>query len=200
MHAPRSLLALALPGVLALAGCLRGDPLEWKVRAPNPRALFSWRMTVDSAMGVENCRRLNEALQEIRLNVAAGRAVDRWLGQAVRPSMDDIEEAMCRRVHDQSLRTVLQLGCELRVIRLKEELAALENAVKVNAELITKPGDVDSRHFLEGFRERQGARAAKCRADLANAERELAPLLRAGGRRLLEPSTDQMGEVVAKPR
>ena len=70
----------------------------------------------------------------------------------------------------------MKIGYELRVRRLKEELAGLEDAMNKNAQLVTRPGDYESKHHLEGLRDRQAARVQKYRDDLAAAERELVSL------------------------
>jgi hypothetical protein len=98
---------------------------------------------------------------------------------------------------------VVQLGYEFRVERLKMELAGLEDAMKQNAQLVTKPGDLESRHHLDALRERQNVRVEKYRTDLAAAEAEVATLLKTTGRRMFEPATDkpdQMPERVAAPK
>src|SRR5687768_5152942 len=68
------------------------------------------------------------------------------------------------------------------------ELAGLEDAMNKNAQLVTRPGDLDSKHHLEGLRDRQGVRVEKYHADIAAAESYLAPLIQKSGRRLLETS------------
>jgi hypothetical protein len=87
---------------------------------------------------------------------------------------------------------VVQLGYELRVRRLTQELAGLEDAMSKNAQLVTRPGDVDSKQHLEGLRDRQATRREQYREDIAAAEKELAPLLAKTGRRLVDVSTDTL--------
>ena len=191
-------LAATWSAVISFAGCLRGDPLQWKVSARDPAALASWRTKVDGAMGAAHRRRLDQAVQEIRMNVAGQRELNRWANDpASEGGQRPIDVALCGRIDGRPVAEVLQLGYELRVARLQEELAGLENAVKQNARLVTRPGDVDSRHYLEGLQQRQSARVEKYRVELAAAEAELGPLLKAsGGRRLVRPpSGDAMGEM-----
>lgn len=190
MRSPAPSLVVALLA-LAAAGCQRGDPLNWVVRAKDSRALASWRAQVDGDLGAENRRRLDQALQEIRNKITADREIRRWMG---RPAEDGGKEAVdavvCQRVHGLPLREVFQLGYELKVARLRQELAALENAVKLNTGLVTAPDDVESRHYLEGLHGRQMARLETYRAELATAEADLAPLLRANGRRMVDVAVD----------
>jgi hypothetical protein len=196
-------LARRLPvvaGLLLLAGCAAGDPLERVVSVPTAGRFATWRAHVASDTGADMRRRVEEALQEIRLKVSGDRELKRVLGETVTPGTDAIDEEVRQRVDGRRLREVLQLGYELRVRRLKEELVGLEDAMTQNAKLVTKPGDVESRHHLEGLQERQRARVEKYRADIALAERELAPLEAKTGRRLMPPPTEPVEPVrVKKP-
>src|SRR5688572_23469259 len=113
-----------------LAGCLRGDPLGWTVSAKDSRALALWRAKVHSGIGAENNRRLDEALQELRANIAGQRELNRWSGENTgEGGKEVIDAAVCARINGRPLREVLQLGYEFRVLRLKQEFAGLENAV-----------------------------------------------------------------------
>ncbi|MBL9203045.1 MAG: hypothetical protein JNL39_21230 [Opitutaceae bacterium] len=168
-----------------LAGC--GGPLDQKVSAKSPAALASWRANIAGSSSAEHRRRVEDALQEIRMAVAAERERKRLLGQPIAPGAEAVDIALAERVHGRRVGEMLQLVSELRVRRLATELAGLEDAMNKNAQLITRPGDLASRHHLDGLRDRQKARVDKYREELAAAEKELAPLLAASGRRLLGP-------------
>ena len=73
--------------------------------------------------------------------------------------------------------------------RLKDELAGLEKAMNRNAQLVTRPDAIESRHHLEGLHDRQLVRVEQYRRELAATERVLAPLMARSGRTLLEPAT-----------
>jgi hypothetical protein len=183
---PRILCVLALALAVLAAGC--GGPLDQKVSARNPAALASWRAQIAGGSSAAHRQRVEAALQEIRMRVAAERERQRLLGQPIAPGAEAIDLALAERVHGRRVGELLQLGAELRVRRLAAELAGLEEAMAKNAQLVTRPGDLASRHHLDGLRDRQKARVEKYREDLAAAERELAPLLQqAGGRPLLGP-------------
>src|SRR4051794_33880710 len=188
-------------GVLALvvSSCQRGDPLARPVSAKTPAELLAWRAQVESDTTIENRRRVEEAFQEIRLKVSGERELKRQLGETLTPGRQEIDETVCARVNGRPLGQVLQLGYELRVRRLKEELAGLEDAMSKNAQLLTRPGDVASRQHLDTLRERQMVRVEKYRQDLAAAERELEPLLKTSGRRLIEVPTDNPGSDTRAP-
>src|SRR5205814_7065721 len=115
----------------------------------------AWQAHNASDGSRETRRRVEEALQEIRLNITGERELKRLLQEPVTTGREGVDEAVRQRVNDQSLRDVLQLGYGMRVRRLKEELAGLEDALSKNAGLVTRPGDLESKHHLEGLRERQ---------------------------------------------
>ena len=185
---PRSFSLAGLWLVLCLAGCDSRDPLERVMSVPTVNRLAAWRSHVASDYNVETVKRIEEALQEIRLAITGEQELKRQMGEKVTGGSDAISEAVRQRVDGRTLREVLQLGFELRVRRLKEELAGLEDAMSKNAQLVTRPGDLESKHHLEGLRDRQTVRVENYRADIAAAERQLAPLIEKTGRRLLDVS------------
>ncbi|MBL9210895.1 MAG: hypothetical protein JNL92_10540 [Opitutaceae bacterium] len=186
-HVKRAAAPRVLAGfvaLLVLSACQR-DPLDRKVSAATPTAFSVWRSSVDSDSGLEVRRRVADALLEIRFKIAGDRELQRLTDAETRAAIS-IDDAVRAKVDGRVLREVVQWGYELRVDRLTSELAGLEEAMRKNANLITRPGDIESRHHLDGLRDRQAARVAQYRADLAAAERELAPLLATTGRRFLE--------------
>lgn len=174
MHSSRLLFAIAI--LLALSGCGPSDPLDHTVSASSPARFAAWRAHVMSDGGVETRKHVDEALQEIRMSITGERELKRQRGERVASGSEEIDEAVRQRVDGRTLRQVVQLGYELRVRRLKEELAGLENAMSKNAQLVTRPGDLESKQHLEGLRDRQLVRVEKYREDLAAAERELMQL------------------------
>ena len=185
MKRPAALRWLAGGAALLMLSACQRDPLDRKVSAGTPTAFSVWRSSVDSDSGLEVRRRVADALLEIRLKIAGDRELQRLTDAETRVA-GSIDDAVRAKVDGRVLREVVQLGYELRVARLTSELAGLEEAMRKNANLITRPGDVESRQHLDGLRDRQAARVAQYRSDLAAAERELAPLLAASGRRLLD--------------
>ena len=174
----------------AAAGCGPSDPLERPVSAPNLSRYAAWRAHLASDSGPELRTRVEEALQEIRLGIMGERELRRQLEERPKADAESLDEAVRVRIDRRPLREVLQLGYELRVRRLTEELVGLEDAMSRNARLVTKPGDLESRHHLDGLRDRQLARVAKYREDIAAAEKQLAPLVTRTGRRLLPPRAE----------
>lgn len=182
-----SLRCLAGAALLLVFGACQRDPLERKVSAGTPTAFSVWRSGIDSDSGPDLRRRVQEALTEIRLKVSGDREIERLKGdQAARPA-SSLDDELRARVDGRLLREVVQLGYELRQRRLEAELAGLEEAMRKNANLITRPGDVESRQHLDGLRDRQQARVDQYRLELVATARELAPLVARSGRRLLPP-------------
>ena len=193
MRAARALVIVAL--LLAVPGCMPRDPLERVISVPTASRLATWRSHVASDYNVDTLRRVEEALQEIRLHVTGERELKRQMGERVTGGSETIDEGVRQRVDGRPLREVLQYGYELRARRLTQELAGLEDAMNKNSQLVTKPGDLESKHHLEGLRDRQHVRVEKYRAELATTEKEIAPLLAKTGRRLIGPvegAPDQM--------
>ena len=178
-------MALAAGALLAPAGCGSRDPLERTVAVPTATRFAAWRSHVESDSGPELRRQVEDALQEIRLRVAGEREVKRVMGEAIEVGSASIDEGLRARIDGQPLREIFQLAYELRVRRLAEELAGLEDAMSKNAQLTTRAGDYESKQHLETLRDRQMGRVAKYREDLAAAEKQLAPLLAKTGHRLL---------------
>jgi hypothetical protein len=180
---------ILFPLAIALAGCGGGDPLNATVAARTPNALASWRARVASDSSAAHRQRVEDGLSEIRMAVAAERDRKRILGERIVPGPEAIDTGLCERVNGLRVGEMLQLAAELRVRRLAAELAALEDAMGKNAQLLTRPGDLESRHHLDGLRERQQVRVEKYREDLAKARSELEPLMGRSGRSLLPPET-----------
>ena len=188
----------ALACLLVLAACAARDPLERVISAPTTGRLAAWRSHAASEYNVDTLRRIEEALQEIRLSLAGERELKRQLGEKLEGGVGSLDESVRQRVDGRRLREVIQLGYELRVRRLQEELVGLENAMAKNSQLVTRPGDLESKHHLEGLQDRQRVRVEKYRADLAAAEKELAPLLAKSGRPMLEPRVETPDELRKK--
>ena len=128
MRAARALVIVAL--LLAVPGCMPRDPLERVVSVPTASRLATWRSHVASDYNVDTLRRVEEALQEIRLHVTGERELKRQMGERVTGGSETIDERVRQRVDGRPLREVLQYGYELRARRLTEELAGLEDVAQ----------------------------------------------------------------------
>ncbi len=162
--------------VILTVGCGPSDPLDKVVSVPTLSRFASWRAGVASDAGPSTRVRVDDALQEMRANFAAERELKRRLDERIVSGTEVLDEAVRNRVHGQRLRDVLRIGYELRIRRVREEMTGLEDAMGKNAGLVTRPGDYESKHHLEGLRDRQLIRLQKYRDELAAAERELESL------------------------
>lgn len=180
-------LLFCFTGLFVLAACQR-DPLDARISAASQSAYENWRGAMGGS-GADVRRQTEEALSEVRLKVAADLTRGKTGQGSVAPAV--IDEAFRKEINDRPLREVLQLGYELRVARLKKELAGLEDAMKENATLTTRPGDWESKQHLEALQGRQNARVQKYRDDIAAAERDLAPLQKASSKTLLPPAAKE---------
>ena len=71
----------ALACLLLLAACAARDPLERVISAPTTGRLAAWRSHAASDYNADTLRRIEEALQEIRLSVAGERELKRQIGE-----------------------------------------------------------------------------------------------------------------------
>jgi len=169
------LAAVAALAVAALgaSGCSRGDPWAEPVKASSAGAYTAWHSRLSESVPAETRKQVEQALQDIRFKIMGERAATGSAG---------IEGELRRRIDGQPLRHVVQLGVELRLERLRGEFNGLKQAMNANLRLVTRPGDLESRHHLEGVEARQKQRLDDLGAQIAQAERELAPLAAATGR------------------
>ena len=176
---PRAVLGIVAALALAALGgtaCSRGDPWVEPVKASSAAAYTAWHSRMSESVPADARKQVEQALQDIRFKIMGERAATGSAG---------IEGELRRRIDGQPLRHVVQLGVELRLERLRGEFNGLKQAMNANLRLVTRPGDVDSRHHLEGVEARQKQRLDDLGAQIAQAERELAPLVAATGRTLV---------------
>ncbi len=180
MSEAASRVALYASAALALlcTGCGPGDPHDRKVHAKGATAVNMWQSRLAGEFSVADRTRIEGALQEIRLRI---------MGDKEATGSAAIAEKLGTKIHGRTVREVIQLGCELRLLRLRGEGAELERAMEQNARLSTRPGDRASETHLVELYGRQNARLEKYRADILAAEQELAALVKVTGRLLFEP-------------
>jgi len=155
--------------------------MEMTVRTSPPTEYRVWQSRHARQFAPDQRRRLEDALQDIRLKI---------MGDREASGSEGIDAALRSRIDGWKLREVLQLGLEARIERSKAEADALDVVMRQNSMLQTRPGDNASEQHLVGVHQRQWTRLEELHADIATAERELAPLLKLSGRRRLEPPAD----------
>lgn len=177
---PRSVWRHGLVAALVFlcAGCGPRDPLDRKVHARGANAVNMWQSRLAGEFSAADRVRIEGALQEIRLRI---------MGDKEATGSAAIAEALGTKIHGRTVREVIQLGCELRLVRLRGEGAELERAMEQNSRLVTRPGDRASETHLVELYGRQSVRLEKYRTDILAAEKELAALVKVTGRLLHEP-------------
>ncbi len=182
----RTLVVTLLGFVLIFGGgCGASDLMDQTVSAKSPVAFNAWQSRFASRASSDERRQFETALQEIRYKIMADKEAT---------GSDPISDALRKKVHERSVREVLQLGGELRLLRLLKEHAALHAVMRQNAMLQTREGDKASEDYLVQFHQKQLARLEKLEAEIEAADRELAPLMDVTRRSLLpttEGETDQ---------
>src|SRR5688572_14418752 len=97
MRTARTLAVIAI--VIGGAGCGRQDPLERNVSVPTLNRFATWRSHVASDYNPDLARRIENALLEIRLNIAGDRELKRQLGEKVAGGSEAIDETVRQRVN-----------------------------------------------------------------------------------------------------
>jgi hypothetical protein len=154
--------------------------MDRTVTAKSPVAFNAFQSRLASRASPEERRQFETALQEIRYKIMADKEAT---------GSDPIGDALRTKVHGRSVREVLQLGVELRLLRLLKEHVALHTVMRQNAMLQTREGDKASEDYLVQFHQKQLARLEKLEAEIEAADRELAPLMDVTRRSLL-PKTE----------
>ncbi len=178
--------ALAVAVLVVTVGCGPSDPLAKTIRAKGAIAVNVWQAGLPGEFSVAERLRIEGALQEIRLKI---------MGDKEATGSEPITVALGEKIHGRTVREVIQLGCESRLLRLRGEGAGLERALEQNSRLVTRPDDKASENHLVELHGRQSARLEKYRADIIAAELELAALVKVTGRLLIEKPP----EVTDKP-
>ncbi len=180
---------LGLAWAFVISGCGPGDPLAARVEAENPEALASWRKRAELRAPGPAWPELAEMLRELRLASSVGRD---------EPAADG---AVCERIRGKTLRAVLILGHEARLVRLRKEGTELLEVAQANGLLVTKPDDAKSAAYLAEFRVRQAGRLKTLETQIAAAEariRQLGGKIPAASRGALDPTPPTLTRDQAK--
>lgn len=133
----------------AMAGCGPSDPLEKKVNSADNVSFAMWESKVEGDLTPDQAADLKQALQEGRFHIMAEGSVH---------GSDAIEEALMQAIDGKTLREVILQGLGWGLERSEAERARLEDSLKKNAQMTTRPGDTDSANYLADLHERQVAR------------------------------------------
>jgi hypothetical protein len=134
--------------LLLLAGC-GGNPLDHKVDSGDQVAFSMWESKVEANLTPEQVTDLKAALQEYKFHIMADGSAHG--GEA-------IEAALMESINGKTVREVILQGLGWGLDRAEAERALLEDSLKKNAQMTTKPGDTASSNYLSDLHGRQVAR------------------------------------------
>jgi hypothetical protein len=135
--------------LLLLAGCGSGDPLDHKVDSGNQMEFSMWEAKVEGNLTPEQVADLKASLQEYRFHIMA---------DGTAHGSEAIEAALMDSINGKTLRAVILQGLGWELDRSEAERATLEDSLKKNAQMYTRPGDTASANYLSDLHERQVAR------------------------------------------
>jgi hypothetical protein len=166
MPSRRCLLVIALCA-LVFAGCSSPPPLDRKVAAATGQEFSSWQMRNREDFPPDQWSEFEAALQEIKLHIIS-------LKEAT--GGDEVNDALRPKIHQHTVREVLQQGYEARLWRLNVERTELDKMLEQNATLRTRPGDTASASYLEHKHQQQTEQHDKVVAEIRATEQKLAAL------------------------
>ena len=142
---------------VALAGCGGGNPLDKKIDSGDQVSFSMWESKVESDLTPDQVADLKAALQEGRFHIMAKGDVH---------GSEAIESALMDSINGRQLREVILQGLGWQLDRSESERATLEDSLKKNALMTTRPGDVESKQYLEDLHDRQVTRLAAATEDV----------------------------------
>jgi hypothetical protein len=147
----RWLLAVSAALCFAVVGCGPSDPLEKKVAAGDNLSFTMWETKAEGDLSPEQAADMKQALQEYRFHIMAEGSVH---------GSDAIGEALMQMIDGKTLRQVILQGLGWGLERSEAERAQLEDSLKKNALMTTRPGDTASANYLADLHDRQVTRLA----------------------------------------
>jgi len=158
------LLVSALLGLL-VAGCGPNDPLEAKVDASDYTSFTMWRSRASGRLTPEQLGDFDHAVQAIKIRIMS-------VGQTT--GSEAIDGAMLNLVDGKTVREVLRTGLGWELQLAEAERATLEDSLRKNALMRTRPGDTASANYLSDLHDRQTARFEAATQEVARIRARLA--------------------------
>jgi hypothetical protein len=160
----RLIVACSLLG-LVLAGCGGANPLDKKINSADQVSFSMWESKIESDLTPEQVADLKAALQEGRFHIMVAGQVH---------GSEAIESALMDTINGRQLREVIIQGLGWQLDRADAERATLEDSLKKNALMTTKPGDIESKQYLEDLHDRQVTRLAAATEDVRKVKERIA--------------------------
>jgi hypothetical protein len=151
--------------LLMLVGCGPSDPLETQVRAEDYMDFSMWRSHASGRLSPEQLDDFDQAVQAIRIRVMS-------VGQT--SGSEWIDLGMFKIVNGKTVREVLRTGLGWKLELAEAERVALEDSLRKNALMRTRPGDSDSAGYLRDLRNRQTGRLQAATLEVARIRARLA--------------------------
>jgi hypothetical protein len=158
-------LAAACAFLLLLAGCGGGDPLDHKVDSGDQISFSIWESKAEASLTPDQVADMNTALQEYKFHIMA---------EGTAHGSEAIEAALMDAINGQTLRGIMLQGLGWELDRAEAERARLEDSLKKNAQMSTKPGDTASANYLSDLHERQVARLAAATEEVRKTRERIA--------------------------
>ncbi|HVU35366.1 MAG TPA: hypothetical protein VHE61_18155 [Opitutaceae bacterium] len=156
---------LLLAAVAVLAGCSQGNPLDDHADAGTPHDYAMWHQRESDRLTVPQSQALDTAIEQLKLKAQAGGAKG-----------DAIDDAMRKEINGKTVREVLQLGYSWGLATLEEQRTYVDQFIKQNAELTTKPGDTASADYLAERRDEQTSRRRQLDQQISDLEDQMKSL------------------------
>ncbi len=153
--------------VLLGAGCHPDNPLDERVSARRPLDYTMWRARIADRLDATQAQELDAMVEEIRLGIMVeGRAT----------GSEAIDEALRQQIDGRTLREVLVSGYEKKWQRLDLEKVRTEEFADKDAQLRFKPGDEESRAYIDGVVGKMKTRLAEIALEMETIDRRLKEL------------------------
>ena len=150
---------------VALSGCSGGNPLDKKINSADQVSFSMWETKVESDLTPDQVADLKAALQEGRFHIMSAGEVH---------GSEAIESAIMDAINGRQLREVIMQGLGWQLDRSESERATLEDSLKKNALMTTRPGDIESKQYLEDLHDRQVTRLAAATEDVKKVRERIA--------------------------
>lgn len=157
MHWPMPLRHFIPVLCLALLGCIPADPLDWKVSAKTPNHYHEWRDTDFRRLSPEVRGEFDRTFNWFATLTPGGAKTDKL----------DQENALTRRLHGRTIRSVVLEGYQLETTALLSRISNTTDNMLRSLQLGERSGSAFSAQRLDQNREAQTAAIEKMNARLA---------------------------------
>ncbi len=164
IRAIRAIRGWLFAGMLLGAACHPDNPLDERVSARTPRDYTMWRARIGDRLDAAQAQELDAMVEEIRIGIMTEGKVS---------GSDAIDEALRGQMEGRTLRAVLVNGYGRKWQRLDLEKVRTEEFADKDARLRFKPGDEESRAYIEGVVGKMKTRLAEIALEMEIIDRRL---------------------------